>query len=302
MSDANAILTREELDAVLAAVAGGGDDARVHRDAGATDSPRFAWGPLARALREFGESTGRSLSTLFQRPLSFPLIDLRLLPADDFAAAMLSTDAPALVRFQPQGSTGAVMVGRTLLYGWLTLRFGGSLEATPLHVPTRRLSHIERKQVLRAVSELTERLAPSLSSLVATQLEIGALVEPELLAPKVAPRLWVASFDARGFGEVGRLRVALPDALLASAREERPARARGALGEHLAEAPLRLTAEVGGAQIPLRRLGELRVGDVFPLTPAAADGVLVRVEGQPKFRGMRGQLGAQLAVRITERV
>lgn len=304
MDAAQSILSREEIDAVLAAVAtSGADDGRVRREAGATDAARFVWSPLARALRDLGETTGRSLSTLFQRTVSFSMIDLRSLPADDFAAAMLQTDAPALLRFNPSGAVGAVLIGRTLLFGWLTLRFGGELDSSPLHVPARRYSHIERKQVARAAAELLDRLTRSLAPLVATEMEIGALVEPDLLAGEVSPRLWVASYEATGFGELGRLRIALPDTLFARVRDERPAaKGRASIGERLHEMPVKLTAEVGTADLTLRRVRDLRIGDVLTLKPSAATGVLVRVEGRPKFRGVRGQLGPQLAVRITERL
>jgi flagellar motor switch protein FliM len=305
MSDsAQTLLSREEIDAVLAAVAASGaDDARVRREAGATEAPRFVWSPLARALRELGESTGRSLSTRFQRSVSLSMIDLRSLPADDFAAALLSSDAPALLRFTPSGAVGAVLVGRTLFYGWLTLGFGGELGKNPLYVPARRYTQIERRQMQRAAAELVARLPRALAPLVATELEIGALVEPELLAAEVAPRLWVASYEATGFGELGRLRLALPDALFSRVRDERPAsRASAALAERLREMPVKLSAEIGTAELPLRQIRDLCVGDVLPLKTSAQSSVLVRVEGQPKFRAVRGQLGQQLAVRITERV
>jgi flagellar motor switch protein FliM len=305
MSDsANSVLTREELEAVRAAVAASSvDDPRMRREAGATDAQRFAWSPLARALRGFGEDTGRSLSTLFQRTLRFTLIDLRSLPADDFAASMLSTDSPVLLRFAPSGSAGAVLIGRTLLYGWLTLRFGGDVGEAPLFVPTRRYSRIETKQLLRGADELLARLPRALAPIVATELELGAPYEPELLAGEVAPRLWVASYEATGFGELGRLRVALPDSLFGRVKEARPAaRDYAAIGERLHEMPVRISAEVGSADLTLRRVRDLCIGDVLVLKPSATDGVLVRVEGQPKFRAARGQLGPQAAVRITERL
>jgi flagellar motor switch protein FliM len=300
---ANALLSREELAAVMAALsAGGGDDPRTRREAGATDAARFVWSPLTRALRDLGEATGRSFSTLFQRRIAFSLFDVRSLPADDFAAGMLESDAPVLLRFAPSGAVGAVLVGRTLLFGWLTLRFGGDVDASPLHVPARGYTHIEAKQLLRAAAELLEPLPRSLAPLVATELELGSAIAPELLAGEVSPRLWVASYEAAGFGELARLRIALPDSLFARAREARPARDHGAIRERLHEMPVRLTAEVGTAELALRRIRELRIGDVLTLKASAPTGVLVRVEGQPKFRATRGQLGPQLAVRITERL
>jgi flagellar motor switch protein FliM len=306
MSDAQStVLTREELDAIFATVAAGSaDDARSRRGAGATDAASFAWSPLARALRQFGEESGRSLSTLFQRTITFSLIDLRSLPADDFAAAMLATDAPVQLRFEPSGLCGAMLIGRTLVYGWLTLCFGGEVDASPLHVPARRYSRIELKQLRGAVVEFAERLARSLAPVTETEIAAGPIAESDLIASEIAPRLWVGSFEATGLGELARLRVALPDALFARAREvARPAaKGQSAIGERLHEMPVLVRAEVGSAELTLRRVRDLRVGDVVALQPASADSVLIRVEGEPKFRAARGQVGARLAVRITERL
>ncbi len=307
MSDsANAVLSREELDAIFATVsASGADDARTRRTSGATDAPNFVWSPLARALRQFGEESGRSLSTLFQRTIALSLIDLRSLPADDFAAAMLTTDAPVQLRFEPSGLAGAMLIGRTLVYGWLTLCFGGDVDASPLFVPSRRYSRIELKQLRGAVAEFTDRLASSLQPLAETQIVAGAIAESDLIAAEVAPRLWVASFEATGLGELARLRIALPDALFARGREAArapAAKGQSAIGERLHEMPVQLRAEVGSAELSLRRVRDLRVGDVVVLRPATADAVLIRVEGEPKFRASRGQVGPRLAVRITERL
>jgi flagellar motor switch protein FliM len=300
----HAVLSREEVEAVLAAVASGSaDDPRSRRDVGATDAARFAWTPLARALRDYGDDTARSLSTLFQRKLTFSLIDLRSLPADDFAAAMLPSDAPLLLRFAPAGATGAVMLGRTLVYGWTTLRFGGDVDHAPLYLPDRRYSRIEQRQLQRAAEELLGQLARALEPVAKQSIEIGQALEPDMLAAEIAPRLWVASYEIAGFGELARLRVALPEALFVRGQDVRTARPpRAHAPERLHDMPLRLSAEVGSAELPLRGVRALRVGDVIPLRSSAPDGVLVRIEGRPKFLATRGQIGAQLALRITERL
>jgi flagellar motor switch protein FliM len=216
---------------------------------------------------------------------------------------MLATDTPVALRFEPAGATGAMLIGRTLLYGWLTLCFGGEIDASPLFVPDRRCTRIELVQLRRAALEFAQGLAAALRPIAELRIEVSAVMEPELIATEIAPRLWVASYEASGFGELARLRIALPDALWARTRESRPsAGARTAIGDLLHEMPVRVRAEIGSAEIALRGLRSLRAGDVVFLEPAAADAVLVRVEGEPKFRAVRGQVGSRLAVRITERL
>jgi flagellar motor switch protein FliM len=311
MSEAHrAVLSRDELDAILASASEGaqGEEARYRHVAGATASPEFAWTQLARALREFGEEQARDLSALYQRTLGFTLIDLRSLPSQDFAAAMIGHDSAVLLRFQPELGVGALLIGRTLLYGWLTLSFGGQVDSAPPFVPNRRPSRIETRFLSSIAAELGTRLGSVLARLGEARLELGPVVEAELVPTQTSPRLLVASFDARGFGNVARLRVALPENVFQSERPKLAAgRAGGAgapeLALRLQGMPLRLRAEVGSAELPLGKLRRLRAGDVVPLRPACAGGgVLLRVEGEPKFRGVPGVVGARVAVRITERM
>jgi len=313
MSEASrAVLSREEIDAILASAAEGaqGEEARVRHSAGATSNPDFTWTPLARALRDFGETQARNLSALYQHTVGFTLIDLRSLPASDFAAAMIGHDSAALLRFGAEQGVGALLIGRTLLYGWLTLSFGGHVAPAAPFVPNRRPSRIETRFLSGIASELCRQLETSLAPLGETRIELGPVLEPELVPTQTAPRLLAASFDARGFGNVARLRIALPESLF---QHERPRRAAGGRGNaavapapdlaaRLQGMPLRLRAEVGSAELPLGRLRQLRAGDVLPLRPASAGGVLVRVEDEPKFRGVPGVMGARIAVRITERM
>lgn len=305
----HAVLSREELDAILASAAESAEFEETLRDpkAGATTHTQFVWTPLARALREFGEVQARNLSAQYQRTVSFTLIDLRSLPADDFAAAMISHDSAILLRFQPELGVGALLIGRTLLYGWLTMSFGGQVEPTPPFVPNRRLSRIEGRFVGTIAEELRRQLELSLAGLTEARFEMGPILEPELVPTQTSPRLLVATFDARGFGNVARLRVGLPESLFQSERPKRSAprvlgKSLPELAERLQAMPLRLRAEVGSADLSLGRLQRLRKGDVVPLRPAAPGAVLVRVEEEAKFRGVAGAVGSRLAVRITERV
>jgi flagellar motor switch protein FliM len=55
-------------------------------------------------------------------------------------------------------------------------------------------------------------------------------------------------------------------------------------------------------ELPLRRLASLQVGDLLPLEAADGEGLVVRVENEPKFRAERGSVGKRLAVQLLERL
>jgi len=304
------VLSREEIDAILVSASEGaqGEESRLRRGPDAPEGADFARTPVARALRDFADEHSRQLATLYQRSIALVLTDLRSLPAGDFAAAMIDHDSPLLLRFEPsdQGA-GALLLGRTLLYGWLTLGFGGQIDLSIPTVPERRLTSIEARFLAAAANEIVRQLETSLSTLTAARVRLGPVVEPQLLPSQTAPRLLVASFDAGGFGNVARLRIALPEGLFQAdmpSRRRPPAASSGSreLAERLHAMPLALRAEVGSAEIPVARLRALHAGDVVPLRPACRGDVLVRIEGEPRFGAVTGSVGKQLAIKITERM
>ncbi len=69
----------------------------------------------------------------------------------------------------------------------------------------------------------------------------------------------------------------------------------------LDEVPVELVAELGRVTVNMRRLLGLKVGDVIRLPGSMEDPVIVRVEGEPKFRGFPKISRGQLAIEIVTR-
>ncbi len=115
----------------------------------------------------------------------------------------------------------------------------------------------------------------------------------------------MASFDVTGLADLCRMRLVLPEGLLErnsdAATEERIS-AWSPVRERMLGMPLRLRVEAGNLELPLRQLASLQVGDVLPLETADAEGLVVRVENEPKFRAERGSVGQRLAVQLLERL
>src|SRR5690606_15283510 len=133
-----------------------------------------------------------------------------------------------------------------------------------------------------------------------------------------ASRLVLASFELTGFEEIGRLRLALPRALLGSeapaagARSEPDVEARRALACGVLDTPVRVSvaagterirsARVGIARISLARMAALKVGDGLPVTARRDGAVVVGVEGVARFCGVRGAQNGRVAVQIVDRL
>jgi flagellar motor switch/type III secretory pathway protein FliN len=117
--------------------------------------------------------------------------------------------------------------------------------------------------------------------------------------------LLLATLDVRGLGDICRLRLGLPASAFGERREAPLAAATGdppAVERAVHEMPIELRVELGSVALSLSQLAELEAGSVVPIDAAPDGTLLVRVEGQPKFRAIRGALGQRLAVQLTERI
>jgi flagellar motor switch protein FliM len=293
MSEAGAILTREELAAIL-----GDSKLKAERDrlaVAATKRPR----PFARALTAWADEQSRLVATVHQRPIHFELVRATTMPVAEFAAGLVLEDRAFALRLAGMRGAGAIAIGRSLLFGWLTMAFGAP-PALDVPVPLRGYTRIETRFLRRLVEELVGQLGRSLADVLPGRCEVGELLEPELLPEFLAPRLYSAAFEVAGIGELGRLRIAFPESWIDEI--ERGAQLHNdedTIGtEQLLNVPVELRAEVGRAELSIRQIGALEVGDEIPIDGYPDGTVLVRVAGKPRFKAVRGSAGTRAAIQI----
>ncbi|HVJ64116.1 MAG TPA: flagellar motor switch protein FliM [Bdellovibrionota bacterium] len=69
---------------------------------------------------------------------------------------------------------------------------------------------------------------------------------------------------------------------------------------HLEETDLNVRVELGSNTVPLKRILELKLGDVLPLQTDASAELAVEVEGVTRFRGLFGSSRGSRAIQVTE--
>jgi flagellar motor switch protein FliM len=301
---ARAVLSREELEAILAGVEERRRvDQEAERGSAAFRPHAVAPSPLTRRLEAFASEQGRAISALYQHTLRFALLRCEPATLRDLADLLLPSDRVAVTELRPGAPPALIAMGRSLLFAWLTLAFG-SRPGTPVGgVPTRPYTRIEERFLRRAAAELARSLAAALD-LSPPEPTAVMLLDPGALPGDPAAPHVVASFEVHGFRDVCRLRVVLPEALLRGGAAEAPRAAPpdAAFGASLLEMPVRVRVEAGVVELPLERVARLRVGDVLALEPAAHGEFLVHIEDQPRFRAVQGTVDRRVAVQITERL
>ncbi len=296
----NALLSREELDALLTELGEAADELVTGLHGGL--APRLL--PIARSVGEFTSEQSRAMSTLYQRGIEFRTLDLQEVPLHDFASFLIPVDRVVVLHFEPGPWVGYLLLGRSLVFSWLTLAFGAQEDTPPFPVPDRHYTRIEERFMRRIAQELAAQLAIALRNRGVAEVSVQEIVEPEAI-PASPDKIHLASIDVEGLGDLCRLRVALPAALLP---EELPAAIPEAptpappprLRSAVMETPVSVQVRAGHAELSLGQVAALKPGDVLELTPEDQRGFVVRVENEDRFVAIGGSVGGRLAVQVTE--
>jgi flagellar motor switch protein FliM len=316
MSEANAraaVLTREELDALLATLAESARDGQREGsgpfralESAADEASVAAWKAVRRAIEQFAADQTRHYSNIYQARIEFAVLGWQVSNLARVTETLLESDRIALIELGPGGATGFVWLGRPLLFALLSLAFGARPGAFRFPCPQRPYTGIERRILRRSVEEMLAQLNACWAELSEARARLVGLESASLLRERAGEEeLLLATLDVRGLGDICRLRLGLPASAFGERREAPLAAATGdppAVERAVHEMPIELRVELGSVALSLSQLAELEAGSVVPIDAAPDGTLLVRVEGQPKFRAIRGALGQRLAVQLTERI
>jgi len=305
------ILTREELDDLLAGPARerhGREDERLAkrlpRSRRAPPASSKADGELRLAVASCAQNWGRRMASSYQRRIECSLIGWEEIELADFAPAILDLDEA--VCFSVSSETGFVLMARPLFTALLSLEFGAGGAAKAAVVPRRPYTGIERRLAGRLVRDLLGLLSESWRPRFGFEIQVAEVCGRERLLERASSRITLASFDVSALDVVGRIRIGLPSGPfrepVGPAPEAAAERGVGKLERGMVEVPLTLRAELGALDMTLAQLARLRVGDELEFQPSTTDGLLIRVEGKPKFRAIAGRLGNRLAAQAVERL
>ncbi len=301
------VLSRDELDALLATLA----DERSEKDgeragAGREGGRARASAPtaLGRHLEHWAHEQARRLSSVHQTTVQFPLSRWETMSSGELAEAIPPSDLLTVVEFSPNNAVGYLWLGRPLLFSMMALSYGAPSvkAAAPVARPYTR---IEKRYYRHFSSELLSTLDAAWQDLVELRSRVLTVDGLDRLYEDAHDPMLVATFEVEGLSDFGRMRLALPagpfESLAGSPARVAPTR-RCELEDAVLDTAVSLRVEAGGLDLTLRALAGLEVGQVLPLDTERDGEFVVRIEGRPKFRGLRGAVGNRLAIQITERL
>jgi len=317
---ARQVLSQEEIDALLVGVGSGKVETSAPQ--GACEARPYE---IARQLRivrgrmptldmineRFARLVRASLFSLLRRSVDVTVAPVEMQHWAEYAATLQTPSSLHLVRIPPLRGTALLALDPRLVYTVVDNFFGG--RGRFARIDGREFTPAERRIVDRLVSGALAGLGEAWSPVQPLQPErVGAEVNPHfttIASPTESVVVTRLHVELEGGG--GELHLVLPyasieplrdllEAGVQSDRAEGDERWTQALHDEIEDAELTLTTVLGSTRVTLRRLLDLKVGDVLPLE---FDGrVTVCSEGVPLFRGTCGHSRGLHAVRIEERL
>ncbi len=257
-------------------------------------------------------SCGVRLAVLFRTEFDLKLAPLETPTFRQFAGQLAQPTHLTLFKVEPLRGIGVLEISPALALCLLDRLMGGPGDA---HPPARELTEIEIALLGQVSHLLTEAWCAHWTGWKEIKSTlIGNESDPRYLQTS-APEstLLVAKFEAQ-IGECsGQIRLALPFAtiepLLQKIRAElKPPVENQTPTQALAKSPtwnpaldhvnIPISAELPGPQITARQLQSLKVGDVLPLAPEAANQVQLQLGGITRFNGRLGTRDEHWAVEV----
>lgn len=309
------LLSREEMEALLAEVSGG----RVSAVAPSGEAESYDFGSPTAVIRSvslqleaihqrFAESLRAGLAELLRCDLEVEADAPEPCPLTSFLASLGNPCSIHQLRLDPLPGHAFVAVDRTLLFAVVDAFFGGprrcpeSDQPRPLTDTEMRMVQRVRPVVIKALGEVWGELQPDLKVVVVREEHNPSFVK----RPSTQDLVVVGELLVR-IGECeGRIRIAIPGRTLD------PLRARllnGLAGEPVQDAavtrrwrqaielsPVSMRCPLVEIELSVRELLGLRAGDVIPIDLPRQ--VQVEVEGIPFFSGRFGAHEGRRAVKV----
>ncbi|NRA54684.1 MAG: flagellar motor switch protein FliM [Gammaproteobacteria bacterium] len=314
----NDLLSQDEIDALLHGVddvddddtGDGGDENAAEYDFSSQDRIVRGRMPTLEMVNErFARHLRISLFNLMRRTTEVSINGVQMLKFGEYIHTLFVPTSLNMVRFRPLKGTALITLEARLVFILVDNFFGGD-GRYPAKIEGREFTPTERRIIQLLLKIVFEDYMEAWAPVMDVEFEfLDSEVNPSM-ANIVSPTevIVVCSFHIELDGGGGDFHIALPysmlepirellDAGVQSDKEDTDQRWSAALKDEIMDVEVELDASLGEAELTLRQIMEMRVGDIIPFE--MPDDVLVRVEDLPSFRGKLGQVNDNIGIKVT---
>lgn len=314
----NDLLSQDEIDALLHGVddveedddGGGGDDGAAEYDFSSQDRIVRGRMPTLEMVNErFARHLRISLFNLMRRTTEVSINGVQMLKFGEYIHTLFVPTSLNMVRFRPLKGTALITLEARLVFILVDNFFGGD-GRYPAKIEGREFTPTERRIIQLLLKIVFEDYTEAWAPVMDVEFEyLDSEVNPSM-ANIVSPTevIVVCSFHIELDGGGGDFHIALPysmlepirellDAGVQSDKEDTDQRWSAALKDEIMDVEVELDASLGEAELTLRQIMEMQVGDIIPFD--MPDDALIRVEDLPSFRGKLGKSNDNIGIKIT---
>lgn len=322
MSD---LLSQDEIDALLHGVDDieeeevveeeGGESNAATSDYDFSSQDRIVRGrmPTLEMVNErFARHMRISLFNMMRRTAEVSINGIQMIKFGEYVHTLFVPTSLNMVRFRPLKGTGLITMEARLVFILVDNFFGGD-GRYHAKIEGREFTPTERRIIQMLLKLIFEDYKEAWSPVMDVSFEyLDSEVNPSM-ANIVSPTevVVISSFHIELDGGGGDFHVALPysmlepirellDAGVQSDKEDTDMRWSKALRDEIMDVPVGLNTHLLDVELPLRKIMELKNGDIIPIE--MPETLTVLVEDLPTFRAKLGKSREQIAIKIDSKI
>lgn len=325
------VLDQSEVDALLAAVAGGEVEqekpeaqvfTRPGRDAASVEIARYDFKRPERVSKDqmralhtlhetFARNFGASLSGFLRTIVEVKVAACEQMTYSEFTSGLPNPTSFNLVEADGLEGTMCFEISPLIIFPIIDRLLGGNTQE--LYIPQRPLTNIETRLVSNVTNRGLAALAESWASVRKLSFKISASESNPQLVQIVPPNevVVVVSFELKMATRAGTMNLCIPFTVIepvmellssqnwfATSKNVKSKEIEASLTRNLVKAPVRVAGLLAQTTMTLHDLLHLAPGDLIVTQTDAARPVVLCVEDEKKFLAQVGQFKGRRALRI----
>lgn len=320
MSD---LLSQDEIDALLHGVDDVEEEEVSETSTESKDMMEYDFSSQDRIVRgrmptlemvneRFARHLRISLFNMMRRTAEVSINGIQMIKFGEYVHTLFVPTSLNMVRFRPLKGTGLITMEARLVFILVDNFFGGD-GRYHAKIEGREFTPTERRIIQMLLKIIFEDYKEAWSPVMDVSFEyLDSEVNPSM-ANIVSPTevVVISSFHIELDGGGGDFHVALPysmlepirellDAGVQSDKEDTDMRWSKALRDEIMDVPVELTTKFLEVDLPLRKIMELKEGDIIPIE--MPETLTVLVEDLPTYRAKLGRVRENMAIKIDSKI
>ncbi len=316
------VLSQDEVDALLKGVASGDIDTEEAKEKiingirpyDFTSQERIIRGKMP-GLEMINDAYSRllrsSISSLIMKYIDISIQNVETVKYSDFMRTIPMPSSINIITMEPLKGLALLVLEAPLVFAFVEFFFGGT-SAKYTKSEGRAFTQIEQRVIRKVVDVALRDMATAWKAISPIRPEFNSseinpqfvsIVTPGEIVINIEVQLEIEDFT-------GRLFLCIPYSMVEPIKEKLYSGIHGdkfetdhrwaeVMENSIKQTYVRLSAEIGKAEISFGDLLEFEVGNVIGLDRSVSDELIVRVEGIPKFRGIPGHSRGSQAIKLT---